>query len=248
MWRDSKWEGAGVDVPIHLYQLGGELNPNWPTVYASQPEVLAYWEGLVDKHGLRDSFLFNSEYIGSEWNSDTQAHTVFVQNAVTGNKLKLEAEVLVSAAGPLAKPQLPDIPGVKSFAGPYFHNLRWDSDVKLEGKRVAVIGNGSSGIQLVPGVAALPGVTLTHYIRSGGYFVPKPQRNYSALERFAFNWIPGIQHAYRLYLLRIHDQTWSTRHVHDASRSSPEEIFLLDYLKKTAPAEYLDALTPHYRE
>jgi cation diffusion facilitator CzcD-associated flavoprotein CzcO len=105
---------------------------------------------------------------------------VFVQNAVTGNKLKLEGEVLVSAAGPLAKPQLPDIPGVKSFAGPYFHNLRWDSDVKLEGKRVAVIGNGSSGIQLVPGVAALPGVTLTHYIRSGGYFVPKPQRNYSA--------------------------------------------------------------------
>ncbi|KAL1407865.1 hypothetical protein Q8F55_007301 [Vanrija albida] len=246
VWRDSKWAGAGVDVPIHLYQLGGELNPDWSTVYASQPEVLAYWEGLVDKHDLRDNFLFNSEYIGSEWNSDSQTHTVFVQNVQTGNKLKLEAEVLVSAAGPLAKPQFPNIPGVKSFAGPYFHNLRWDSDVKLEGKRVAVIGNGSSGIQLVPGVAALPGVTLTHYIRSGGYFVPKPQRNYTAFERFAFNWIPGVQHAYRLYLLYLHDQTWSTRHVYDSSGSSAEEVFLLDYLKKTAPAEYLDALTPHY--
>lgn len=51
VWRDSKWPGAGVDVPIHLYSLYSDLNPEWDTVFASQPEVLAYWEKLVDKHG-----------------------------------------------------------------------------------------------------------------------------------------------------------------------------------------------------
>lgn len=93
--------------------------------------------------------MFNNEFIGSEWSDKTQFHTVHVRNSVTGSKLKLTANIIVSAAGPLVKPEFPKIPGVSDFQGPYFHNLRWDSDVKLEGKRVAVIGNGSSGIQLI---------------------------------------------------------------------------------------------------
>lgn len=151
MWRDSKWPGAGVDVPIHLYSLYSDLSPEWDTVYASQPEVLAYWEGLVDKYELRATFLFQNEFVGSDWDESTQAHTVHVRNTATGSKTKLHANVLISAAGPLAKPTFPKIPGIDDFQGPYFHNLRWDSSVELEGKRVAVIGNGSSGIQLIVG-------------------------------------------------------------------------------------------------
>lgn len=51
MWRDAKWAGAGVDVPIHLYSLGSDLKPDWPDKYAAQPDVLAYWESLIDRHG-----------------------------------------------------------------------------------------------------------------------------------------------------------------------------------------------------
>jgi cation diffusion facilitator CzcD-associated flavoprotein CzcO len=149
VWRDSKWPGAGVDVPIHLYSLYSDLSPEWDSVFASQPEVLAYWERLVDKHELRDTFLFHNEFVGSDWDAATQTHTVHVRNVNTGARTKLTANVLISAAGPLAKPLLPNIPGIESFQGAYFHNLRWDSSVPLEGKRVAVIGNGSSGIQLI---------------------------------------------------------------------------------------------------
>lgn len=93
--------------------------------------------------------MFNNEFIGSEWNDKTQTHTVHIENTISGSKLKLPANVIISAAGPLVQPQFPEIPGVNDFQGPYFHNLRWDSDVKLDGNRVAVIGNGSSGIQLI---------------------------------------------------------------------------------------------------
>lgn len=93
--------------------------------------------------------MFNNEFISSEWNDKTQTHTVHTRNTGTGSKLKLTANIVVSAAGPLVKPVFPKIPGIGDFKGAYFHNLRWDSTVQLEGKRVAVIGNGSSGIQFV---------------------------------------------------------------------------------------------------
>lgn len=129
-----------------------------------------------------------------------------------------------------------------------------------------------------PGVAELPGVTLTHYIRSGGYFVPKSewrptrslnaqsqtdspvQRKYSALEKFAFRWIPGVLNAYRLKLLwEVSDlchgipipqsvRLWGLRTFLADPRREAFEKQLLEYLNKKAPAEYLEALTPNYRK
>lgn len=107
--------------------------------------------------------------------------------------------------GPLSTPQIPKIRGLDQFEGAYFHNLRWDPTVDFKNKRVAVVGNGSSGIQLIvrppssfwlpsspplssfskvdnsreltwqPGVAEIEGVKLTQFIRSGGYFIPKSE-------------------------------------------------------------------------
>lgn len=157
MWRDSLWPGAGVDVPIHLYSLYSDLTPEWGEVFASQPEVLAYWQGLIEKHDLAASFRYNAEFVGSAWDAAGQRHAVRVRDPRTGAEQLLHAHVLVSAAGPLAAPRLPKVPGVDAFEGQWFHNLRWDPGVELKGKRIAVIGNGSSGIQLVvscPPVAA----------------------------------------------------------------------------------------------
>lgn len=149
MWRDSIWPEAGVDVPIHLYALDTDLEPDWKDYFAFQPEVLAYWNRLVDKYDLRSSFIFNSEYVGSHWDETTQTHTVTIRNTNTKAQTELETEVLISATGPLAKRKFPRVPGLESFEGPWFHNLDWDGSVKLKGKRIAVIGNGSSGVQIV---------------------------------------------------------------------------------------------------
>jgi cation diffusion facilitator CzcD-associated flavoprotein CzcO len=99
-------------------------------------------------------------------------HTLILSRA-DGTTYTHTADVVISANGPLSTPLLPKIPGIDSFQGISFHNLHWRNDVDFTNKKVAVIGSGSSGIQLVPGVAEIAGVQLVHYVRSGGYFFPK---------------------------------------------------------------------------
>lgn len=98
--------------------------------------------------GLKQNFRFNSEYTGSVWSEENQSHTLTLKRP-SGETYNFTADVLISANGPLSTPLLPNLPGLSSFKGVYFHNLRWRSDVNFTNKRVAVVGNGSSGIQLV---------------------------------------------------------------------------------------------------
>jgi len=148
VWRDAKWPGAGVDVPIHLYSLFSDLKSDWTTLFAEQPEVLAYWESLVDKHGLRQDVVLNTEYVGSDWVATEQTHEIHFRRK-DGSGFDYRANVIISANGPLSTPTKPKIPGQKDFQGVQFHNLHWDDSIDLRNKRVAVVGNGSSGIQLV---------------------------------------------------------------------------------------------------
>ena len=148
VWRDAKWPGAGVDVPIHLYSLFSDLKSDWSKFFAEQPEVLAYWESLVDKHSLRDNIVLRTEYVESNWDERDQRHVIKLRRD-DGTEFEHRANVIISANGPLSKPTIPDLPGLESFGGQQFHNLHWDDQVDLRNKRVAVIGNGSSGIQLV---------------------------------------------------------------------------------------------------
>ena len=129
----------------------------------------------------------------------TASHTVHIRDSAD-TLSSFAVEVLVGANGPLSRPLIPNLPGLDTFEGVPFHNLRWRSDIDLSHKRVAVVGNGSSGVQLVPGVAALPGVHLTHFIRSGGYFMPKLNYQYSTVVKLAFRWLPGLQRLYRFTL------------------------------------------------
>lgn len=85
----------------------------------------------------------------------------------------MEADVIVSAAGALNTPIIPKLPGIETFKGDQWHSSRWNSEIDLKGKRVAVIGNGSSGIQVVPNIVGIEGISITQFIRSPGYFTPK---------------------------------------------------------------------------
>lgn len=251
IWRDATWPGAGVDIPIHFYSLFSDLKPDWKSVYASQPEVLEYWEGLIDKYHLRSSINYSKRYVSSTWVEDEQSHAIVFEQpepsfaGTAPKRFTVVADFLISATGPLAKPEIPDVPGLASFRGKYFHNLKWDKSVVLEGKRIAVLGNGSSGIQLVPGVAALPGTHVTQFIRSGAYFLPKVNSQYSACDKWAFTYIPFAQRLNRAHLFFsawISPVQWPPI---INSREALQER-LLKHLRDTAPPEYLEALTPHY--
>ena len=224
IWKTSTWPGAGVDIPIHLYSLYSDTVGDWKNVFAEQKDVLSYLEGLIKKHSQSEArtwscsrytkligmslctdieswFEYDTSYVSSTWDPATQQHTITLQ-PLNGDPYTIKSNILISANGPLSTPQIPNIPGLDSFSKPYFHNLRWRSDLDFAGKRIAVVGNGSSGIQFIPGLAELPGTEVVQYIRSGGYFFPKKNTAFSEWDRFVFTWVPGARwlHRTRLFI------------------------------------------------
>jgi 4-hydroxyacetophenone monooxygenase len=99
---------------------------------------------IVRKHDLEPYIRLNTEVVEAEWVESAQAYLLMIQNE-KGIRSTLTANIIISATGVLHVPRMPNIPGKETFKGKLFHSSRWDTSVDLVGKRVAVIGNGSTG-------------------------------------------------------------------------------------------------------
>ena len=186
VWRDNTYPGAACDVPSHLYSFSFAPKRDWSRKFAGQAEILGYIRQCARDFGIRPLVRFNTEVRGAEWH---EARACWQLDTTTG---PFEAEVLVSACGQLNRPTYPRLKGLETFAGDSFHSARWNHDVDLRGRRVAVIGSGASAIQFVPEIA--PGVDrLTLFQRSAPYVIPKPDYAYPAALRRMLDKAPGVQ-------------------------------------------------------
>jgi cation diffusion facilitator CzcD-associated flavoprotein CzcO len=189
-WRDNTYPGAACDVPSQLYSYSFAPNPEWSMSFSPQPEIQSYIQRVAQESGTLDRFRFGVAMLEAHWDSQAQHWRVSTDAG------DLTATTLVSGAGGLSEPRLPDIEGIESFAGQTFHSARWDDSVDLAGKRVAVIGTGASAIQIVPELAKVVG-HLDVYQRTAPWVIPRNDRHYTGLERFAFRHLPGVQKLYR---------------------------------------------------
>ena len=189
-WRDNTYPGAACDVPSQLYSFSFALNPGWSRSFSPQPEIQEYLRRVAREAGVLDRFRFGVEVLDCAWD-DAARHW-----HVSTSAGDLTADVVVSGAGALSEPKLPDIEGIEDFAGEVFHSSRWNHDTDLTGKRVAVIGTGASAIQIVPELAHQVD-HLDVYQRTAPWVMPRKDRAYSAVERFAFRHMPGVQRLYR---------------------------------------------------
>jgi cation diffusion facilitator CzcD-associated flavoprotein CzcO len=189
-WRDNTYPGAACDVPSQLYSFSFAPNPDWSMSFSPQPEIQAYIKRVADESGTLDRFVFATSALDATWDEDRQR---WVVDTTGGTYL---ARTLISGAGGLSEPKLPEIAGIETFQGELFHSARWNHDVDLTGKRVAVIGTGASAIQIVPEVQKVAG-HLDVYQRTAPYVLPRNDRRYSALERAALRHVPGLQRLYR---------------------------------------------------
>jgi cation diffusion facilitator CzcD-associated flavoprotein CzcO len=196
-WRDNHYPGAACDVQSNLYSFSFAPNPDWPRSYSEQPEIQAYLQATADRFGVRPHCVFGAEVTAARWvEEDRRWH-------VTTTAGEFRAQVLVSAAGALADPAHPDIPGLDSFAGTVMHSARWDDAHDLSGEDVAVIGTGASAIQIVPAIQPVVG-SLTVYQRTAPWIVPRTDHPVGPLARRVYRWFPPVQRAVRavLYLFR----------------------------------------------
>ncbi|KIL94145.1 hypothetical protein FAVG1_02707 [Fusarium avenaceum] len=163
-WFENRYPGCACDVPAHAYQLTYESSPRWSSFFAQAPEILQYWKDVAAKYNIRKNIRFEMKCNGARWNEETKKWHVQVKNLKTGVESEDSADVLVTGEGVLNEWRWPDISGIDSFKGTLLHSANWDSQVSLKDKSVAVIGAGSSGLQIVP--AILPDVKhMDHYVR-----------------------------------------------------------------------------------
>lgn len=189
-WRDNTYPGAACDVPSQLYSYSFALNPDWSRSFSPQPEIQQYLRDVAARHGVLDKHRFNTEVTSARWDTGSRRWLVDTTNGA------FSADVLVGAVGALAEPALPEIAGIETFTGDLFHSARWNHDVDLTGKRVALIGTGASAIQIGPEVAA-SAAHLDVYQRTAPWILPRRDRAYSPVERLAFRHVPLFQRAVR---------------------------------------------------
>ena len=142
-------QGCASDVPIHFYSLSTDLKADWKHTHGTQPEIWEYMQRVADKYGLRKHCRFHTSLDKAEWDADENVWRIETRAVCTGEKQLTRATVLISAIGQLVVPNFPKLHGIESFKGEVFHSARWRHDIDLRGKRVGVLGNGSSACVLV---------------------------------------------------------------------------------------------------
>lgn len=164
-WLENSYPGVRCDVPAHVYQSTFEPNTQWSEVFAQGPEILSYWQRLAKKHDVFSKTRFNSKVIGAYWDEAKSQWRVNVSDTKTTQQRDEYYDFVIPAIGHFNEWKLPDYPGISSFKGHLRHSSNWDPKFEPAGKRVAVIGNGASGVQVVPNLQ--PTVKhLDHYARS----------------------------------------------------------------------------------
>ena len=174
-WYWNRYPGARCDVESleYSYQFDDELQQEWEWTerYAGQPEILRYLEHVADRYDLRRDIQFNTRVTAATFDEDDSRWAVYTTGA-DGRTAETSARYLIMATGCLSSANVPDLEGMASFRGDVFHTGRWPHEgVDFTGRRVAVIGNGSSGIQAIP-VIAQEAAELVVFQRTPNYSVP----------------------------------------------------------------------------
>ena len=151
-WRANHYPGLRVDIPSQYYSYSFEPNDYWSHFFAVQPEIVGYLTDVMARHDIAPHVCFSTEVTGAEWDDRSATWRVAIRS-IDGGEETLAARALICAVGQFSNPVIPDIKGANEFDGPAFHTADWRDDVDLTGKRVAVIGAGASGFQLVPAIA-----------------------------------------------------------------------------------------------
>ncbi|AKN17729.1 putative monooxygenase [Mycobacterium haemophilum DSM 44634] len=240
-WRDNSYPGCACDIPSHLYSFSFEPKPDWMHLFSYQPEIWDYLKGVTEKYGLRRYIVFNSLVDRGHWDEDEYRWHVF-----TSDGREYVAQFLISGAGALHIPSIPDIEGRDEFCGPAFHSAHWDHGVDLTGKRVAMIGTGASAIQIVPEIVRQV-AELQLYQRTPPWVVPRINVELPLRLRRALTNVPGLRALLRAGIY------WAHEALAYGMTKRPNTLKIIEALAKwnirhsVKDRELRRKLVPHYR-
>ena len=237
-WRENTYPGLVCDIPSRIYSYSFEPNPDWSRPYSPGPEIHGYLEGVAHKYGVYPHIRFGSEVEDARW--EDGRWTVRISDGA-----EIRADFLISACGFLHRWKEPDIPGLDTFEGPRFHSANWDHQAPLSGRRVGVVGAGSSGVQIV-GEIANRTRKLTHFQRTPQWILPTLDRSYSRLTRFLMRRFPALNRlSYRMWMLAF-ETTYGAAFVEPGLRRRIIKGICRLNLRTVRNRELRRKLTPDY--
>ncbi|GAA6152916.1 NAD(P)/FAD-dependent oxidoreductase [Pseudoteredinibacter isoporae] len=183
-WRENRYPGVACDVPAHMYTYSFEYNPEWSDFFAKGDEIQQYFERVAEKYRVHDHIKFNQEVVKAE-RKDGQWY-VHCKNGEDH-----QADFLIHATGILHHISLPDIDGLDSFKGEMFHTARWNHDIDFKGKRVGVIGTGSTAAQFIPELVNA-GADVSVFQRTPQWLLSMGSQQYSEKDKAKMRARPSI--------------------------------------------------------
>jgi len=237
-WYDNRYPGCEVDIHSHAYSFSF-LKYDWPRTHATQPELLAYAEHVVERFGLKPYLRLNTRVTDLVWEESTSTYTLTTEHGDSE-----EFDVVISALGLLNVPRYPDWPGLDTFTGPCFHTSRWEEH-DLTGKKVAVVGTGSTAVQIVPAIAPDAGMVYV-FQREPGWVEPKHERDFSPRERWVYRNVPLAQKLHRAWLFHLGNRRFKGYDVGSRYQRRMRELCLRFIAETIDDPATRAAVTPDY--
>ncbi|KAJ5290272.1 uncharacterized protein N7443_010525 [Penicillium atrosanguineum] len=165
-WFENTYPGVRCDIPAHAYQSGFSPNTQWTEEFAQGAEIRDYWQGVARKHNVYQYVRSQQQVNKTEWLATEGKWKVTIAHLDGSNQIYEEKlDVVINAIGHFNAWKLPDYEGVENYRGALFHSSNWDHTIDLKGKRIALIGNGASGLQVLPSIEPIAS-HVDHYARN----------------------------------------------------------------------------------
>lgn len=170
-WFENRYPGCRCDIPSHNYQFSWHQKKDWSNFFATAEEIGEYICRVCDEHGLRENIKTLHQIVSARWNERAGIWDLTIRNLRTGHEFGDYANFLVDGTGILNNWKWPDVPDLSAFQGTLMHTAHWPKDFDHTNKVVAVIGNGSTGVQVLPELQR-DAKKLYHIIRTPTWVVP----------------------------------------------------------------------------
>src|SRR5581483_4046461 len=205
-WHENRYPGARVDSPSRCYNHIYGVDFPFPNPFSEQSINEKYFNWVADEFGIRELIRFDTDVRSIVWDEGAGVWVITAEGP-DGSEV-VRANAVISSVGFLSRPNLPALPGMDEFRGRSFHTARWPRDLDLTGKRVAVVGTGCTGYQMIPEIVKVAGHTTVFQRTPNwcydvpGYLSPFPpqvtwlDRNlpfHTNFARFRTSWLFGPQ-------------------------------------------------------
>ncbi|KAF2215506.1 hypothetical protein CERZMDRAFT_35835 [Cercospora zeae-maydis SCOH1-5] len=253
-WLDNKYPGCCCDVWSTLYSYSFAKNPDWTREYPGQEEILQYLMKVAQEYQLYPHFRFNTSVEGATWDDEQKKWIVSVKTAPGSKEAEfnpaydIKADFVVSGVGQLNQPKWPEIPGIDEWDGKKMHSARWDWSYNLEGKKIAMIGNGCTSVQILPEIAKVA-KHVTVFQRTPNWVVPRLDAPVSPMMRTVLRYVPGVMARKRAAQMDFREDTHGFISQKDETLAQMFTDAHKQMLEAQLPdrPELWDKLTPKYK-